>query len=602
MIASALVSGCLLALVALVGVGGIGGSGTTGFTPSNSSSYYLPPSYTPQKEYPSYDSQRYETQQKLLDQLEQYGNEFSLLLKNFKLNGDHDPGTNAGINLSTTNITRQDWNEFCTLKDTNEEFNIYAGQLLYSQSENYFNLLKKELERQSHNLINRKQIKSEAFSETIYQTALIAGELKLLPQYRVILGKIYSQQEILSEVAPDDAFRIKKLVQDSINNGTLLKNDLSGVGKFDKILITMIQNTIKGSLAFWKWKQQRKYDSKGITLPIMLDNGDNRCWLQTGFYMLYSLTATDNLDELGNWEKFLKYLQQRQDDKLNDRVNTVRGTYPNLSFLLDNAILGLEYNKEPWQLRISLVDVLRDFCHNRYDYNLYNNKEAVQEKLNYLCSTKSNKGNSIGMSIKILRKIFPELDNKKFKTREGIYEREFDRVLQFCNPNPKPGEPSYCLAPIAVRHFIPGLNNENDGIGKDPVGVNCPNQYGEYNLKMSLDGKLQIYELRGIAVSEHFPEFKKVPTNATFNGGTQYTVLPPCHLRSVIKLDASPNWYYCDSNGIYFGAESLQALFKDQRSIMNYECYKNKSPLPANHADLLMYHLIDNKLWTEQSA
>lgn len=601
MFAGALVSGCLMALTVLIGVGTMGGSDMIGGALSNSS-----PSYTPQY-YPSSGNTQYYNGYYPRKELVKWGNEFERLLKNFNLDGNHIPGTSKSIDISSLSITQQDWNNFCKLKDKNEEFNIYSGELLYSQAENYFEMLKKYLAIQLNNSVNPKCTETCAFLNTICPTGLIAEYLKLQPQYnRLILNKWYNLPEvykIFESQAPNRANKLKQVIKACTNEDILLKNNISNFDDYDRQCIKMIQNTVKGSLAFWNWKQKRKYVDRTLAMPIMLDNGDNRCWLQTGFYMLYSLTASDDLDKLTNWGKFIKHLKHRQLMEISNQVKKVKSKYPGFCCVSDNELGAFLYQKAPRLLRINLTTELKDFCNNNYDYSKYNNRNTVNKELNFLLSDDSNKGNSPQKAIEIFKKMFPELNDEKFNTGEGLYEvHPIDPVLKIRYSDCKTSQQKYALADTAIRHFIPVSTNENDGIGRDPVGVSCPNQYGEYKLKMSLDGKLQVYELRGIALSEHLPEFKKVPINKTFDDREKYSILPALHSRSVIKIDSSPNWYYCDSNGIYFGANSLQSLFRDKRSIMNYDQYATKHPLPENHAACLMYHLIDEQLWNGQLA
>ncbi len=470
--------------------------------------------------------------------------------------GSQNINSDKGVAIDYKEITADNWTKFCKLTKENEEFNKYAGDLLYSQYENevkYLQNLQKDTKED-----DIKVLLCIAKYAPIFKKLGIKEQDKFkfdvednLSENEKPTTRVEKTDWFFSSYMPLKNLKYETELETYIKTANFSYNNLQikGENSFQNI----IKRTVNGSIYFWDWKRSKKFDEYKGKQPLRLSNGGQHCYVQAGVQILIASTVNDDLNKLGNWGKFVKLLSNMQEQNRNKTIE--------------------------------FLQVLKTFCSSHeFDtnensrINAYNQLELLQKK------------GSPKLTIDILLKIFPKLKRENFDTQKVIFEQPIDPIL---SAGLSVSGKLYLPASIAIRHLIPNLKNTNAGIGADPPkATNVPNRYGEYVIKYSADNNLLIYKLKGISLDENLASYKETPIDKTFDKKERYTVEPCLHARAVVKLDNSDYYHYCDSNGVYFPEKGLNNIFYNNHSVLDYFKKYNYTK-PANHASLLMYEIVN---------
>ena len=221
-----------------------------------------------------------------------------------------DVGTKApdaldGFNIDYQEVTADNWVKFCKLSKENEEFNAYAGQLLYSQ------YLQDQLAEELSVDNIYTNIKNRNEYSLIFKSLGLKEQDKFNVLHKDIIYKLTDWYRYGEFIKNNDQIYKNLLIYENLLNNVIQSGDFSG-NEFDTTghinFYDVIKKTVNGSLCFWDWKQNRKFNDYSGKQPLRFSNGGNRCWVQAGAQVLIASTANDDLSTLGNWGKFIKKL------------------------------------------------------------------------------------------------------------------------------------------------------------------------------------------------------------------------------------------------------------------------------------------------------
>ncbi len=528
----------------------------------------------------------------------------------------HVPGSSKGIEINWQDLTQEEYVQFINLCATRDDFKTYASHLLVSLWENTSEKLKEAV----HNTKIPNGIKTVVEAKRVWSAHLFSliAEKFGLPKYNdIYLASEYSRllngkyNPSLFYICGYNDTHFKFLLNNSIYPNYFWDAQSSNPAfsnMKDFSLKEIVYKMIKGTLAFWNFKTNRKYADYTGKQPVKVNNGWLYCWFMGGFQLITSMVSNDDPKYLVNWNDFRQYLGDRyrealRENKISNKKNSQNKPFEGfeLKHVISSYYMEKFKNQYPTSAELENLEASPNdiaIAKEREKYSVQN--DVVEDVLSHLNSDHINiklGGSSAENGIQTVLMLFPEIEQKKIKTKEILIEQEFDPILMCEKSNTGETFPAF----VSVKNLIPGLNPSKPGIDNYYPELQSPNLYADYKLKWRDEpdaSRLLVYELRGIGIIEQ-QTANKYMKHLIKNIGTG-VVRPATHQRAIIKIDDSSWWHYCDSNMFYYSADSLQNLLNRDDTYMAYN-YEGQTS-PANFANTLIYSLISKEQWNRRRS